>query len=59
MDAVTLFDVLDLRRYWADHPPVHLLVGAFLGAGKPKAPSTGRPSTEAEVRAFVSMFGQR
>jgi hypothetical protein len=55
VDAVTLFDVQDLRRYWAEHPPVHLLVGGLLGAAKSKPAASSTPSTEAELRAFLQM----
>jgi hypothetical protein len=34
MDAMTLFDVEELTRYWIDHPPLHLMVAAHLGIGK-------------------------
>jgi hypothetical protein len=30
---MTLFEVEELMTYWAEHPPVHLLLAAFLGAG--------------------------
>jgi hypothetical protein len=28
---MTLLDVAELGEYWAEHPPVHLLVAAFVG----------------------------
>jgi hypothetical protein len=31
---MTLFEVEELTSYWAQHPPAHLLVAAYLGAGK-------------------------
>ena len=33
---MTLFDVEELTRYWIEHPPLHLLVAAYLGFGKEK-----------------------
>jgi hypothetical protein len=30
---MTLFEVAELTSYWAQHPPLHLLVGAYLGLG--------------------------
>jgi hypothetical protein len=44
---MTLFQIEELTSYWAQHPPVHLLIGAYLGVGRdkhaPPAPiSTGR-----------------
>ena len=31
---MTLFDFEELTAYWAEHPPLHILLGAYLGAGK-------------------------
>jgi len=31
---MTLFDVEELMAYWAEHPPMHLLVGGYLGIGR-------------------------
>jgi hypothetical protein len=28
---MTLFDAEELISYWTDHPPVHLLLAAFMG----------------------------
>jgi hypothetical protein len=33
---MTLFHIEELTSYWAKHPPVHLLVAAYLGVGKNK-----------------------
>jgi hypothetical protein len=33
---MTLFQIEELTSYWAKHPPVHLLVAAYLGVGKNK-----------------------
>ena len=33
---MTLFEIEELTSYWAQHPPVHLLVAAYLGVGKNK-----------------------
>jgi hypothetical protein len=35
---MTLLDVEELTRYWAGHPPVHLLLAAFMGVGQKTAP---------------------
>ncbi len=40
-------DAVRLQAYWANHPPVHLLVAAYLGV-KPKA-----PLSEEELGAMV------
>lgn len=45
-----------MNRYWADHPPVHLMIAAYLGI-KPKSPSTDNmPDTAAEF--FQAVTGQ-
>jgi len=31
---MTLLDFEELASYWAEYPPLHVLVGAYLGAGK-------------------------
>ena len=33
---MTLSQIEELTSYWAQHPPVHLLVGAYLGVAKNK-----------------------
>ena len=38
---MTLFDFEELTKYWAEHPPLHILVGAYLGAGKQQRRGTG------------------
>jgi hypothetical protein len=40
---MTLFHIEELTSYWAQHPPVHLLVAAYLGVGKNK--NARMPST--------------
>jgi hypothetical protein len=34
---MTLFQIEELTSYWAQYPPVHLLVAAYLGVGKSKS----------------------
>ncbi len=51
---MTLLQVEELASYWAEHPPLHLLFGAYLGVGKdtqkrlPQTPArrTGRAAAE-------------
>lgn len=31
---MTLFEVDELMRYWIEHPPLYLLIGALRGIGK-------------------------
>jgi hypothetical protein len=35
---MTLLDVEELTAYWAEHPPLHMLVAAYLGLAKEKRP---------------------
>lgn len=52
---MTLFQIEELTSYWAQHPPLHLLVAAYLGVGKNRHPQQSptsmgrgqRPSSEA------------
>jgi hypothetical protein len=41
---MTLFDFEELTRYWAEHPPLHILVGAYLGTGKHRRPTAPGPA---------------
>ena len=41
---MTLFDFEELTRYWAEHPPLHILVGAYLGVGKHRRPTVSDPA---------------
>jgi hypothetical protein len=42
IDQVTLWEANDLFEYWQNHPPVHLLVAAYLTGGKRGSNHTGR-----------------
>jgi hypothetical protein len=42
---MTLFDFEELTKYWAEHPPLHILVGAYLGVGKNRRPTASDPAT--------------
>jgi hypothetical protein len=46
---MTLFDVDELTGYWTDHPPLHLLVAAYLG--RQRAKPTTLPKLEVVARA--------
>ena len=49
---MTLLDVEELTAYWAEHPPLHMLVAAYLGVGKKKWPRklSSPPDGEASPR---------
>jgi hypothetical protein len=55
---MTLFEVEELAGYWADHPPVHLMVAAYLGV-KPaiKKVPTSAPVDHAAVLAALAPLG--
>jgi len=38
---MTLFDFEELTKYWTEDPPLHILVAAYLGAGKQQHQPTG------------------
>jgi hypothetical protein len=47
---MTLFDLEELTSYWVEHPPVHILLGAYLGAGRHQRRKVA-PSAFAPVHA--------
>jgi hypothetical protein len=49
IDEMTLFDAEELVSYWTDHPPVHLLLAAFMGVGQNTGP-LGTPRRDDFVR---------
>lgn len=48
---MTLLDFEELCRYWAQHPPLHLLVASFVGAKPQTRQKIAEPgsSTEANI----------
>jgi hypothetical protein len=49
-----------LTDYWAESPPVHILVRAFMeyeGKGRKKEPTRHEPD-ESELRALVAQFNR-
>ena len=40
---MTLSEVEELCRYWADHPPLHVLAGALLGRKRRSAEPAAAP----------------
>jgi hypothetical protein len=56
---MTLFDFEELTAYWIEHPPVHILIGAYLGVGKhqaKRAPSAGSNSGS-DIQALLAELG--
>jgi hypothetical protein len=59
---MTLFDVEELTRYWIDHPPLHLMIAAYLGVGKEQReratrPGTARSNLNANVGQLLAELG--
>lgn len=60
---MTLFQVEELASYWAQHPPLHLLISAYLGVGGGKhvplrpvsAGETRRPSSD--ISSMLARLG--
>lgn len=50
---MTLLRYAQLQRYWRQHPPVHILVAAYLGY---KAPRVIDQSGESNLGELISMF---
>ncbi|HEY3910376.1 MAG TPA: hypothetical protein VGM07_10835 [Stellaceae bacterium] len=50
---MTLIDVEELTRYWVDHPPLHLMVAAYLGVGK----GNGKRTRSGSVAAAAAAHG--
>jgi len=58
---MTLFDVEELTRYWMEHPPLHLMMAAFLGIGKERRRrgdfSGLQPTPDANVGQLLAELG--
>jgi hypothetical protein len=61
IDEMTLFEFEELCSYWTEHPPVHLMVAAYLGVGDKgnrEAASAGRRRSAPADEAFpLQLFG--
>ncbi len=49
---MTLLDVEELTVYWSEHPPLHVLVAAYLGLGMGKWPRKPSASSDAATSKF-------
>ena len=60
---MTLFEVEELTAYWAEYPPVHILVGAYLAVGKhqrsrgPSARSELGRAVHADLHGILAELG--
>jgi hypothetical protein len=62
IDAMTLFEVEELTRYWTSHPPLHLLIAAFLGwqhgkSGGEKRPTAAAPKRDMAAEQLLANLG--
>jgi hypothetical protein len=55
IDQLTLWEVNELFDYWQDHPPTHVLVGAYLLKGQ-KHQRSSRGQLD-ELSRLVGSFG--
>ena len=51
LEATPWPDISDLRKYWQNHPPVHVLVAAFF-----EKKDTARTPTEDELEQGIQGF---
>jgi hypothetical protein len=49
---MTIPRYLTLTDYWSRHPPIHLMMAAYLGVGKEKAK---KKLTEGELQEFIAL----
>lgn len=54
--------LLAMNSYWAKHPPVHLLVAAYMGfkpepKNLPSKAASEQNNTERDLQDFMQMFG--
>ena len=53
IDRMVLPEMMDLFRYWRDHPPVHVMVAAWLGVG-----SKDEAAEPTEIEAELAAAGE-
>jgi hypothetical protein len=59
IDQVTLWEANELFEYWQNHPPVHVLVAAYLTGGKRSSTHTGQNRNKLDelVQAISGLGG--
>jgi hypothetical protein len=57
VDELTLSDYRRYQRYWAAHPPLHLLVAGLLRYRAPGARAGASPSNLGELLAMAGPSG--
>jgi hypothetical protein len=56
---MTIHDVEELTRYWIDHPPLHLLIAAYLDIGATwRGGVSGRKANIPPTRESKAHIGQ-
>jgi hypothetical protein len=53
---MTLLDVEELCRYWADYPPLHVLAASVVGHGRRRQSAPARHGVDAVVAELGSGF---
>ena len=57
IEQLTLWEVNDLMSYWADYPPTHVLVGAYLMKGPKRSRRSERTDFDELSQAIGSVGG--
>ncbi|WP_162788093.1 hypothetical protein [Chromobacterium haemolyticum] len=48
-----------MNTYWRNHPPLHLMVAAYLGIkSEPKSTAGGQPDDQPDLVALLAQFPQ-
>ena len=56
IDDMELPDAIELFNYWSEHPPVHLMVAAYLGV-KSQSPKLKQDEQDSAVSQFIGLLG--
>lgn len=56
MDELTLPRLEALYSYWRHHPPLHVLVAAYMGVKAPTKPADSSPATQQDNEAAIEAF---
>jgi hypothetical protein len=49
IDAMTLFDLEELTHYWINHPPLHLMMAAYLGIRRERPRRAASSDMQAKI----------
>jgi hypothetical protein len=54
---MTLLDFEELAGYWSEHPPLHMLLAAYLGVGTTRVHGNRPPPGKAELSSLLAELG--